>query len=69
MADSFHDITAKATEILGGQAAIGRAVGAKQQVVGYWVKHKGVFPAEHVLHIERLLVAAGSEIDRYDLRP
>jgi len=70
MADTVSGITEKAVALLGGQAALGRALnGTKQQVVGYWVKNKGQFPAEQILHIERLLKEKGSSIDRYDLRP
>lgn len=69
MADTIESITEKATAQLGGQAGLGRSLGVKQQVVGYWVTKKGCIPAEHVLHVERLLVEAGSGIDRYDLRP
>jgi DNA-binding transcriptional regulator YdaS (Cro superfamily) len=69
MADTIESITEKATAQLGGQAGLGRSLGVKQQVVGYWVTKKGRIPAEHVLHVERLLVEAGSGIDRYDLRP
>ncbi|MEQ3693176.1 MAG: YdaS family helix-turn-helix protein [Thalassolituus sp.] len=69
MADTIESITEKVTAQLGGQAGLGRSLGVKQQVVGYWVTKKGRIPAEHVLHVERLLVEAGSGIDRYDLRP
>lgn len=69
MADTVSEITDKATALLGGQAGIGRELGVKQQVVSYWVKNKGQFPAEQILHIERLLKERGSSIDRYDLRP
>lgn len=69
MAHTVSEITEQATALLGGQAGIGRELGVKQQVVAYWVKNKGQFPAEQILHIERLLREKGSPLDRYDLRP
>jgi DNA-binding transcriptional regulator YdaS (Cro superfamily) len=62
-------ITEEVVEALDGQTALGRSLGVKQQVVQYWVKKGKRFPAEFVLHIERLVAEKGLSIDRYDLRP
>lgn len=66
-----RDVTKGAIKALGGQLALSEKLGISQQAVSQWVakRGKGVIPVDHILHVERLLVAAGSEIDRYDLRP
>lgn len=56
-------------KVLDGQTALAAAIGRRQQDVGYWLKRKGCFPAEHILKIEALLRGKGINIDRYDLRP
>lgn len=61
--------TKRAIKILGGQRSLGMAMGVTQQTVCFWASSKNGIPAERVLHVERLLKEAGSDIDRYDLRP
>lgn len=62
-------MTKRAIKVLGGQRKLGEAVGVTQQTVCVWASSKNGIPAERVLHIESLLKKAGSDIDRYDLRP
>lgn len=63
------NITKHAIKALGGQRNLGKAMGVTQQTVCIWARSKRGIPAERVLHVERLLKEAGSDIDRYDLRP
>lgn len=51
-------------EIKGSQSAVAAIVGAKQQVVGYWLKN-GV-PGEHVIPI---LADIEFRVTPHDLRP
>lgn len=62
-------VTKRAIKVLGGQRSVGKAMGVTQQTVFHWSGSKYGVPAERVLHFERLLKEAGSDIDRYDLRP
>lgn len=64
-----REVTKKAIKALGGQVSVSGSLGVSQQAVSQWISKKGVIPVDHILHVERLLVEAGSGIDRYDLRP
>jgi len=57
---------ARAVEIVGGQSALAKAIGTKQQTVWWWLNRAGTVPGEYVLAIER---ATKSQVTRHDLRP
>lgn len=54
----------KAIEVAGGQSALGRLIGVRQQAIYSWVHGTGRAPAERVLAIEK---ATG--VPRHELRP
>lgn len=56
----------RAIRIVGGQAALARACGCKQQHVWNWINRDRRVPAEFVLAIER---ATGGRVTRHQLRP
>ncbi len=54
----------RACEVVGGQSALGRAIGKKQSTIWNWLQ-RGV-PAEECPAIES---ATSGKVTRYDLRP
>lgn len=54
----------RALAISGGQVALAKKIGAKQQHISWWLNKSKRVPAERVLAIEQ---ATG--ISRYELRP
>jgi DNA-binding transcriptional regulator YdaS (Cro superfamily) len=54
----------RAVKIAGGQTALGRACGKKQQHVWNWLNKSRRVPAEDVLAVE-----AATGVSRHDLRP
>lgn len=56
----------KAVVISGGQAALARKIGTKQQHISWWLNKSKRVPAERVLAIES---ATNGAVTRYDLRP
>jgi DNA-binding transcriptional regulator YdaS (Cro superfamily) len=54
----------KATEAVGGIAALGRLLGLCRQTVQNWGKHDRQIPAKHIVEIERL-----TGVPREELRP
>lgn len=56
----------KAIEIAGGQAALGRAVGASQKHVWNWLNRQKQVPGVRVLAIEK---ATKGVVTRQELRP
>ena len=59
-------IIQKAVESAGGQAALARAVGVKQQHVWNWLNRDRRVPAERCADIER---ATNGAVTRAELRP
>jgi|TARA_A100001391_G_scaffold172441_1_gene133933 DNA-binding transcriptional regulator YdaS (Cro superfamily) len=60
-----HEALAHAVEKAGGQAALGRLIGERQQKIFYWLNgSKRGAPAEAVLEIERV-----TGVSRHELRP
>lgn len=55
---------AAAIEKAGGQAALARMLGVKQQTVFGWLHHSRQVPAERVLAVERV-----TGVPRHELRP
>ena len=55
---------ARAVELLGSQAALGRVVGVSQPAVWRWLDKKQSLPAEYVLAVE-----AATGVSKHDLRP
>jgi DNA-binding transcriptional regulator YdaS (Cro superfamily) len=55
----------KACRLAGGQAALGRKIGRKQQTVWNWAK-RGEPPADQCPAIEK---AIDGKVTRYELRP
>ena len=55
----------QAIKIAGGQSALARSCGVKQQTIGVWIK-TGRVPAARVLQVEK---AIAGKISRHDLRP
>lgn len=55
----------RAVKIVGGQSALGRAVGVSQQAVWNWLRMPQV-PAEYAPKIE---AATDGQVTRSDLRP
>jgi len=55
----------KACRLLGGQAALAKAIGISPQAVHKWLTN-GKPPAERVLQIEK---AVKGKVSRYELRP
>lgn len=56
----------RAIEIAGGQAALAKLCGVKQQTVFCWLRKFGRVPAARVLQIEKIV---NGVISRHDLRP
>lgn len=56
----------KAVELAGGQVALAKAIGVKQQHVWNWLNRDLKTPAERVVAIEH---AVAGEVTRYELRP
>ena len=56
----------KAIRLAGGQTAVARACGVKQQHVWYWLRKAHRWPAEHVITLCDL---TGGVFKRQDLRP
>lgn len=56
----------KAISILGGQTALGNAIGVSPQVINNWVRRESEVPAEHCPAIER---ATAGAVRCEDLRP
>jgi DNA-binding transcriptional regulator YdaS (Cro superfamily) len=59
------DALYSAIKYAGGQSALARACGIKQQTIGVWIK-TGRVPAARVLQVEK---AIGGRISCHDLRP
>lgn len=57
---------ARAIDIVGGQSALSRAIGCKQQSVWNWLHKQKRVPAEFCIQIER---ATGGKVTRHELRP
>lgn len=55
---------AEAIDKAGGQAALARQLGVKQQTIFGWLHHSRQVPAERVLAVERV-----TGIPRHELRP
>lgn len=55
---------AEAIEKAGGQAALARQLGIKQQTIFGWLHHSQQVPAERVLAVEKV-----TGIPRHELRP
>ena len=66
MENTFISPLKKAVAISGGQAALARLLGLKQQHISWWINKSKRVPAEHVIAIER---AVGGAVTRHDLRP
>jgi DNA-binding transcriptional regulator YdaS (Cro superfamily) len=62
----MNDHLSRAIELAGGQSALAKAVGVKQQNVWSWVNRTGKCPPEHVLAVE---AATEGAVTRYQLRP
>ena len=56
----------KAIALLGGQSALGRALGIKQQLVWNWLNRTRKVPAEYAIPIEK---ATDGRISRHQIRP
>jgi len=56
----------RAVKICGGQSALARIVGTKQQNVWNWINRDARVPAEHVINIE---LATDGAVSRHNLRP
>ncbi len=56
----------KAISHLGGQSALGRALGIKQQIVWGWLHKSKRVPAEFAIPIEK---ATDGHVNRHELRP
>lgn len=56
----------RAIEILGGQAALARAIGVSQPCIHYWIHRNRKVPSEQVLVIEK---AVKGLVTRHQLRP
>lgn len=56
----------KAVRLAGGQAALAKKIGVRQQHVWNWLNRDGRAPADKVLAIE---AAVGLAVSRHDLRP
>lgn len=65
---SSHDTSPleRACALLGGQKALGEALGVSQQRVWWWVRKSRQVPAEFCLPIER---ATSGVVQAEDLRP
>jgi DNA-binding transcriptional regulator YdaS (Cro superfamily) len=59
----------EAIEVVGGQSALARVIGTKQQTVWWWRNRTRCAPPEACLKIEEATRSNGQEISRYRLRP
>ena len=64
-----QEALAKAIRVLGGQPAVAKVVGVRQQTISACLRNGKRVPAEWCIPLERATEAAGEKISRHELRP
>ncbi|MBN3851970.1 helix-turn-helix domain-containing protein [Paraburkholderia sp. Ac-20340] len=66
MSETYTEAVLRASKLIGGNAALARAIGVKPPTVQQWVNGERKVPPSRCVAIERL---TGGDVTRKDLRP